>query len=263
MAKTTKKQLIEEYIQKAEELKQQAKQLQARTISETREEYYKVKIDTRLSQEGQNIEKEAIRQFYAERFLSEMDVIRTKYDKYVADAKKLALEITSEPLEFDGSQAQKAAFEQSLRDLKVRIALYPSHDTAVEEIGKFVQVQSSPYFAQQIANNFGELIAPLALTPSSEIKSALRRTYDTAKRHAITDETRYAQQVLDVPDNQTLILTLSEAPTFQNLQSAIGRRAAKSANDPQAELARLAVGDTDEKSKHSYGEFEEDAEQTE
>ena len=68
MTKTTKKQLIEEYIQKAEELKQQAKQLQARTISETREEYHKVKIDPHLSPEGKHFENEAIRQFYAERF---------------------------------------------------------------------------------------------------------------------------------------------------------------------------------------------------
>ncbi|MFJ8086847.1 hypothetical protein ACIQ7N_01335 [Lysinibacillus sp. NPDC095746] len=263
MTKTTKKQLIEEYIQKAEELKQQAKQLQARTISETREEYHKVKIDARLSPEGKHFENEAIRQFYAERFLREMDVIRTKYDKYVADAKKFALEVVSTPIEFTGSAAQKAAFESKLRDLKVRTALIPDQKSAAEEIEKFVRSQSDAYFAQQVALHYSDLIAPFTNTPSADIKTKLAQAYEMAKHNATTDETRYAQQVLDIEDNKPLVLTITQSQSFQSLQSVIGRRAAKNANDPQAELARLAAGDTDEKSKHSYGEFEEETEQTE
>ena len=256
MAKTTKKQLIEEYIQKAQEMRDAAKALQTKTVLEAREEYHKVKASRLLSLEGKHVENEAIRQFYATEFLKKMDEIKTKYDRYVADAKKLALEITSTPIQYDGTDAQKAAFEQSLRDLKVRVSLIPAQDKAVEEIKKFVHAQENPYFAQQVANNFGDLIAPFANTSSAEIKKELSVVYETAKRHAVTEETQYARDVLDIKDDAKLIVDIHQSQSFQALQSVIGRRAAQSANKPHEELARIEKGDTDAQTKHAYGEQE-------
>jgi len=260
MTKTTKKQLIEEYIQKAQEMKDAAKALQSQTISEARKDYHKVKTNALLSPEGKYVENEAIRQFYANEFLRKMDVIKTKYDLYVANAKKLALEITSTPIQYDGTDAQKAVFEQSLRDLKVRVALIPSQDKAVDEIKKFVHAQENPYFAQQVANSFGDLIAPFANTPSAQIKTELSKIYDTAKRNSVTEETRYAKEVLEVKDNEKLILDVRQSQSFQALQSVIGSRAAQNANKPHEELARIEKGDTDAQTKHAYGEQETDDE---
>lgn len=256
MVKTTKKQLIEEFIQKAQEMKDEANQLQSAIIQEARKEYHKVKLNTLLSPEGKDVENEAIRQFYANEFLRKMDVIKTKYERYLANAKNLALEITSAPIQYDGTDAQKAAFEQSLHDLKVRVALIPDQAKAVGEITKFVQSQSNPYFAQQVANNFGELIAPFATTKSAELKVELSKAYDTAKRNAVTEETRYAREVLDINDDAKLVLTIKDSQSYQALQSVIGRRAASNANTPADELNRIKQGDVDEKGKHQYGEQE-------
>ncbi len=242
MTKTTKKQLIEEYVAKAMAQRDLAKELHFGVVRESRDEYTKIRKDTRLSPDGKAMEMQAARSFYAEQFLRKMADLRKNYTQNMEWAQKLAYEVKAEVPETTASPSQVQAFEHELADLKTRALLHPMPDKAVDLIETFSQKYRDPYFSHRIASSFHELAAPVANRGSHEVKESLSRLYDGVTKYATTEAQAYAQDVLDTPTTTNFILTGIGAPQFGSLVEAIGRHAAEASNDPERELTRLASG---------------------
>lgn len=252
----TKIELINEYLEKIGALKDKAKQLQLKTITEAREDYNAIKLNRLLSDEGKSIEREQVRQFYAESFLKGMQDINEEYGRYIKSLKQMSQEVVAAPNVFSGTDAQKASFEMSLRDVQTRVMLHHNTDEAVKLIEDFVRKNDDTYFAQQIAHHFPNLVSTLASTTDPALKQRLTYAYKSAQKNSITEEKLAAQQALELRDQPSFILTAPDAPSFVNLRSVLGRQAAQSANDPSVHLERMELG-KESKEQYQYGEFEE------
>lgn len=245
MTKTTKKQLIEEYVEKARMQYQLANDLQNKIARESRSEYLTIDKDSKLSPQGKAMEKADAQRFYQEQFLKGMSDIKRDYARYLSCAKKLAEEVVAEEPENKSSQPQIKAFESALSDLKTRVLLHPSTEKAVDLIEAFAGKYKDAYFSQKIASAFHELASPIASSQSHDIKMRTSKIYDSVKQRTITEEKVYAQEVLEADENPRFILTQHDAPSFERLRTALGRRVAEFANDPDACLARMESGETE------------------
>lgn len=252
----TKIELINEYLEKIGTLKDKAKQLQHKTITEARADYNEIKLNRLLSEEGKTIEREQVRQFYAETFLKGMQDINVEYERYIKFIKQMSQEVVAAPNVYSGTDAQKTAFESSLRDVQTRVMLHHKQDEAVKLIEDFVRKQDDAYFAQQVAQQFPSLVSSLASTTDAALKQRLTHAYITAQKNSVTEEKLAAQKALELSDQPAFVLTVSDAPSFVNLRSVLGREAAKSANEPSVHLERMALG-KESKEHYEYGEFEE------
>lgn len=252
----TKIEAIKKYLEDIEILKDVAKDLQKEVIQQARKDYREIKLNTRLSHQGQVIEMEEARKHYAEAFLKSMQDINRMYDLNVKSLKTLSQEVLASPNEFNGTDAQKASFELSLRDLQTRVMLHPDSNKAVELVEDFVRKQDNPYFAQQVAHQFPTLVASLATVSNGDLKSRLTHAYQTAQRKAVTEDKVLAQQAIELSDKPNLVLTINDAPSFANLRNVIGKQAASSANNPDEHLVRMAEG-TEQKEVFTYGEVKE------
>lgn len=252
----TKIELINEYLEKISTLKDKAKQLQLKTVTEARADYNEIKLNRLLSEEGKSIEREQVRQIYAETFLKGMQDINAEYERYIKFLKQMSQEVVAGPNVYSGTDAQKAAFESSLRDVQTLVMLHHKQDEAVKLIEDFVRKQDDSYFAQQVAQQFPSLVSTLASTTDAALKQRLTYAYKTAQKNSVTEEKLAAQKALELSDQPDFVLTVSDAPSFVNLRSVLGRAAAKSANEPSVHLERMALG-KELKEHYEYGEFEQ------
>ncbi|WP_369379773.1 hypothetical protein [Lysinibacillus fusiformis] len=252
----TKIELINEYLEKIGTLKEKARQLQLKTVTEAREDYNKIKLNRLLSEEGKSIEREQVRQFYAETFLKGMQDINTEYARYIKFVKQMSQEVVATANAYSGTDAQKVSFELSMRDLQTRVMLHHNLDEAVKLIEDFVRKQDDAYYAQQIAQQFPNLVSTLASTTDPALKLRLTHAYKTAQKNSVTEEKLAAQKALELSDQPDFVLTVADAPSFVNLRSVLGRQAAQSANEPAVHLERMALG-KESKEHYEYGEFEQ------
>lgn len=237
-----KMELITDYIKKIDALKDVAKDLQKETIQTAMKDYKEILRNEDLSISGRAKEVEVARQHYAKAFLESMVDINKHYDIYLKSAKKLAEEVVATPIEYKGTDAQKASFELSLRDLQTRVMLSPDPKRAAAQIEDYIKKRNDPYFAQQIVHQFPDLIASLSSTNGDGVKSTLARAYALAQHNAVTEDKRAAQEVLELSDKPNFVLTIHDAPSFESLRDVIGKQAAQSANTPEVHLQRMAEG---------------------
>ncbi len=242
MTKLTRKQLIEEYVTKLQEIRKKSEQLLHQVVREGREEFRKIDQDVKFSPQGRAMEKKAAQAHYKEQFLKYSAELKAEHARYLSMAKRLSLEVTSAPPANNMSDTQNAAFEAQLADLKTRILLHPNPANAVDLVEKFVKENKDEYKAYTIAKQFNQIIAPIAPTLQQAEKYKLMQAYDLANHYTINEEKGYAQQVLDLPDDVRFFLTQHDAPSFVALRSIIGRRGAEAANDPERELAAMESG---------------------
>ncbi|KGR87422.1 hypothetical protein [Lysinibacillus odysseyi] len=254
MTKTTKKQLIEEYVSKARETHDKSKELLFELVKEARADYHKTNTDPRLSPEGRAWENEAARKHYKEVFLRNAADLKAEYKRHVEYAKKLAHEVLAEQPENTMSSSQNAAFESKLTDLKTRVLLHPNPSNAVELVEKFVRENNDEYKAYTIAKQFHEIVTPLASSVQQADKQRLMQAYESAQKATLTEEKAYAQQALEMADEPRFYLTQHDSPSFQSLRNVIGRQGAEMANEPEQELARMQSGEPEQAEQEESNE---------
>jgi len=235
----TRKELIEEYMGKLQEVREKSQSLLHEVVREGRAEFTKIDKDSRLSPEGKAWSKKESQEYFKGQFLKHAAELKQEHAKYLSWAKKLAIEVTSVPPKNNMSEAQNAAFEAKLADLKTRILLHPNPAKAVELVENFVKENNDEYKAHVVSKQFNEIVAPIAPALVQQEKYKLMQAYDLANQYTINEEKAYAQQVLDTPDDVRFYLTQHDAPYFQALRSIIGRAGAEWANEPERELARM------------------------
>ncbi|MCY9549407.1 hypothetical protein [Lysinibacillus xylanilyticus] len=230
--------LIEKHLEGVREQFRLAKELQSKTITEARADYFDIEKDPLLSLEGKKLERAAMQEVYQKQFLNGMQKIKKDHTAHMQQVKQLAMELLAAEPEINVSDASIKAFDSALSDLKTRVLLHPMPDKAVGLIEDFTKQYSEPYFANKIVSEFHTLAAPLASSTNQDIKSRLSQTYDNVKQHTMTDDKTYAQSILSMADNPQLIVTQHDAPAFEALRDVIGREVAQAANDPVTYLSK-------------------------
>jgi len=244
MTKQTRKQLIEEFVGKSRAVRDKSKTLLHEVIREGRREYLEIQKNPRLSPEGKALEKEDTRKHINEQFLKHSAELKAEYKRYISMAKDLAREVVAAPPTNNMTEAQNAAFEASVSDLKARVLLHPHPAKAAQLVSDFVRSNKDEYKSFVIAQQFHSIVAPVISTLGAEQKATLLQTYEAAHKGSISEEKAYAQQVLEMQDEPRFYQTAHDNPYFMELRAIIGRRGAEQANEPEKELARLQSGVT-------------------
>lgn len=245
MTKLTKKQLMEEYVKKAQDTRDKSKELLFELVKEARKERSEINQNQRLSLEGRAWENEAARKHYNEMFLRHAAELKAEYKRQVGYAKKMAQEVLATTPANPMSEAQNTAFESSLADLKTRVLLHSNGDQAAKMVTDFVKANNDEYKSHVIAQQFHSIIAPVIGSVGSQQKATLMQAYETAQKATLNEDKVFAQQVLEMATEPRFYLTQHDSPSFQSLRDVIGRQGAEMANEPERELARLEASQTE------------------
>jgi len=200
------------------------------------EELRNIDSDPLYSAEGKRIEREKVRDYYGKQFIEEAKKLRDEYNKAVVKAQVSAEVLLNEsPPKPNPISIQ--SFEREFSALKMDVILSVDPSEAVRKIDEFASRQKDPYFAKQIANEFGGLASGILSSSGNNpaLKPQLRSTFDSISSKAMTPEQKKAQEITGYMQSATgRNLFLPNSTQMTAIERAVGAKYAQYANKPHA-----------------------------
>lgn len=241
--KQQKLDLMREYVQKLDSLKEIARTLVSQTIQIGSKDLAKIRSNRHLSREGIENEVKEARKHYKTAFAEESKELHDKKELYIKIAREIAYEILSSPVKNTMTESQTNTFNAKLQDLKIRVMLNPNKEAAAREVRDFVNTIDNEYQASLVMNQFDSLASAITANGGASEQSTLLKIYEQVKEKTLNDEKREAKEVLESVKDFNLFLTDPLSPINSQLVEVVGKLTVQRANEPDRELDRFAVGD--------------------
>ncbi|USK70191.1 hypothetical protein [Peribacillus asahii] len=223
--------------QQTQELPKTVTPLASELTQAVNDEFRDINNDPLYSPEGKKAEREQMRDVYGRKFIEVAKKLREDYDKAVAKAQTSAeILLNEEPAKPD--EIKIKSFERELAALKLDIMLTVEPEKAVRAIDEFTSKQADPYFARQLAKEFGGLAANViggAGSEAGQVKLKLRDTLGTINSRSLTPEQQKAQEIAGYMQGAAgRNLFLGGSSELGAIERAVGPRYARYANNPHA-----------------------------
>ncbi|WP_113755091.1 hypothetical protein [Bacillus pumilus] len=189
--------------------------------------------DTSLSREAQSEKLSEIRAYHFDELMKDLQGRNELYnitaDRAISDANDIILNEPDRP-----NDAEVSEFDRSLLALKNNMLLARNTTTALEDLDKFVDKITSPYFARRASSEFVSLATSLMdRDNSSRVK--LNHINSKINAFADTDEQKRARQVKETAIQlKERGISSAYSMYFDSVSKTFGPRLANYIHNPEA-----------------------------
>ncbi|MGQ8813083.1 hypothetical protein [Bacillus sp. NA_165.1] len=191
---------MREHIEKARTIQKEATEKYLELQKELQGDIEKVKADPTLSEIGRTGKIEELQKEHGQKLIEFAKQLKNEYQIEVIRAKGSAERFLEKPNN-KPSDFKVQLFEQGFTDLKTRIMLSLNSTRAIELISEFVKGIDDAYLANQLRNQFTELISHVIqyvdVSEGARVKADLLKIYSKLETDFITDEQNEARQIID------------------------------------------------------------------
>ncbi|HDR3895212.1 hypothetical protein [Bacillus sp. FSL W7-1334] len=227
---------MKEHIEKARKIQEGVTSQYLELQKALQEELEEVKRDLTLSEIGRAQKSEQLQKEHGKKLMEFAKQVKNDFQAAVTKAKvsaeRFLLENVDKESNTKPSDTKVKLFEQGLSDLKIRIMLSTNPTRALERINQFVDSIDDAYLANQLRNQFAELIQCVGESGGATVKAELLKVYNKLETDFITEDQREAKQIINQAD--TLFgLSLFNSIVVDSVREFYGHNYADYINRPE------------------------------
>ncbi|HET7579769.1 MAG TPA: hypothetical protein VFK33_10845 [Bacillales bacterium] len=227
---------------KAKEYLQKAREISGNTAKEYREwaekvqaEISKANVDTDLSSQGREKKVAELKQKYGVELMQSAHRAKDQYQTWLKRAQREADKVANaKPKKPDAAKVER--FSDGFKRLKTELMLATRPESAEQKLRDFVASIDEPYFANEVADQFAELVphvTNIAGNDANRYRLKLAGMYEDLQRNHVSDDVKEAREVLEA-SNHALGNPKIFAPLVEeNVSEMLGGEYGRQVNEPE------------------------------